>query len=58
MLLWLLWSLELMLAYSKTAFTLGSLKTYSPGTGLSARIFQVPKPDLGKVGCGLLSIRS
>lgn len=48
MLLWLLWSLELMLAYSKTAFTLGALKTYSPGTGVSARIFQVPKPDFGQ----------
>ena len=48
MLLWLLWSLEVMLAYSKTAFTLGALKTYSPGTGVSARFFQVPKPDFGQ----------
>ena len=49
MLLWLLWSLEVMLAYSKTAFTLGALKTYSPGTGVSARFFQVPKPEWASI---------
>ena len=39
MLLWLLWSLEVMLAYSKTAFTLGALKTYSPGNRCERTLF-------------------
>ena len=34
-----------MLAYSKTSFTLGALKTYSSETSVSARFFQVPTPD-------------
>ena len=32
-----------MLAYSKTAFTLGALEKYSPGTSVNARFFQVPE---------------
>ena len=34
MLLWLLRSLEVMLASYKTAFTVGAFKSYSPGTSV------------------------